>query len=394
MASDPSHICIVDDEEFCRMTAAAALDDSRFRLSDCSSGEECLALFEAGGDLPGLVLLDIEMQGLDGYEVCKRIREMGHDDVQIIFVSGHDDLDCRLACFDAGGNDFIAKPPEPEELRRKALLAIKSCQDFLRLAKEKADAEEMSTMAIEGMDEMTAVQKFLRGILGCRSLSSLGELVISSLSAYGCESCVQLRASTETVTLTPHGEASPLELSIFDQTKDLERIFQFRSRMIINYDRISLLITNMPEETDPLAGRIRDYGAIVAEAADAGVEGISLRLEVVQRATEMQALARESRDSIELLREQSGNQQRVARQELEQMVERVESMYYRLGLSPQQEEMISDTVRDTTRAVLELFDLGAEFDARFARILAGLEKASEIAVETEEPEIASTEVWL
>lgn len=394
MSSDPSHICIVDDEEFCRMTAVAALGDEQFRLSQCASGEECLALFEAGGDLPGLVLLDIEMQGLDGYEVCKRIREMGHEDVQIIFVSGHDDLECRLACFDAGGNDFIAKPVVPEELLRKVVLAIKTRRNFIQLAKEKADAEEMSTMAIEGMDEMSGVQKFLRGILGCRTLKSLAELVIQSHMAYGCDSCVQLRGSTETVTLTSHGDATPLEMSIFDYNKGLDRIFQFHSRMIVNYERISLLITNMPVETDPLAGRIRDYAAIVAEAADAGVEGISLRMEITERAKEMQALARESRDSIEQLRELSGNQQTQARQELEQMVERVESMYYRLGLSPHQEELISNNVRNTTSTVLDLFDLGAEFDQRFEHILAGLEKASEITVEAEAPEVASTEVWL
>ena len=396
MSSDQSHICIVDDEELYRMAATAALTGPQFRISECASGEECLALFEAKAkdELPGLVLLDIEMCGMSGYEVCKRIRQMGHDDVQIIFVSGHDDLDCRLASFDAGGNDFIAKPFARKELIRKAVLATDTRRRYLQLAREKADAEEMSTVALESMDEMGAIQKLLRGILGCRSLSSLAALVMDSLSAYGCKSCVQLRSSTETVTWTHHGEASPLELSILDLTHNLERVFQFHSRVIINYERISIFITNMPDANDPLAGRIRDYGATFAEAADAGVEGISLRMEVVTRATEMQRLARESRDSIKLLREQSLHQQTRARHELEQMAERVEMMYYKLGLSTHQEDLISNTVRDTACNVLDLFNVGVEFDERFAHILSGLDEASQITVTGETPEIAATEVWL
>lgn len=395
MTNDQFRVGIVDDEEFCRMVAAAALKDAGFHPSECASGEECLAQYLDGDNPPDLLLLDIELAGMDGYEVCRRIRAAGHDDVQIIFVSGHNDLDSRLMSFDAGGNDFITKPLLPEELVRKVILAIRTRQILIDLKRDKSAAEEMSTLAMTSLDEMGAIQKFLRSLLGCRTLESLGALVIATLAPYGCNSVVQLRRTPrQMVTLTQHGPATPLEESILEQASHMERIFQFRSRMIVNYDHISVLITNMPVDDEAKAGRIRDYAAIVAEAADAAVQNISLLMEVIDRAGEMQELARAARDSVAALRERHGHQQVTTRQELGAMVERIEGMYYKLGLSSHQEELISDTVRTSINTVLELFAIGHEFDVQFEQILAGLQEASSIAFDDGGSDAVSAEVWL
>lgn len=394
MTNDQFRICIVDDEEFCCMVASAALKDAGFRPAVCSSGEACLALYDSGDNPPDLLLLDIELGGIDGYEVCRRIRAAGHDDVQIIFVSGHNDLDSRLASFDAGGNDFITKPLLPEELVRKVILAIRSRQSVLELKRDKTAAEEMSNLALTSLDEMGAIQKFLRSLLGCRTLETLGRLVISTLAPYGCNSVVQLRTAQETRTLTREGSATPLEESILDQSKQMERLFQFRSRMIVNYERISILVTNMPLADEVLAGRIRDYAAVIAEAADAAMESIAVRMDVVARANELQELARASRDSVTTLREQYRSQQTETRRELDGMADNVESMYYKLGLSPHQEMMISDIVRTSVSRVLDLFAIGLLFEDQFEQILSSLEKASNILVEKEKAEVVSTEVWL
>lgn len=157
MTNDHFRIGIVDDEEFCRMVAAAALKDAGFHPSECASGEDCLAQYVAGENPPDLLLLDIELAGIDGYEVCRRIRAAGYDEVQIIFVSGHNDLDSRLMSFDAGGNDFITKPLLPEELVRKVILAIRTRQRLIDLNRDKSAAEEMSTLALTSLDEMGAI---------------------------------------------------------------------------------------------------------------------------------------------------------------------------------------------------------------------------------------------
>ena len=76
------------------------------------------------------------------------------------------------------------------------------------------------------------------------------------------------------------------------------------------------------------------------------------------------------------------------------MADNVESMYYKLGLSPHQEMMISDIVRTSVSRVLDLFAIGLLFEDQFEQILSSLEKASNILVEKEKAEVVSTEVWL
>ncbi|WP_186453844.1 PleD family two-component system response regulator [Denitratisoma sp. DHT3] len=391
------HICIIDDDEICRMAVVAALQDegAGFQPAECVSGEECLARYAEGGEaLPDLLLLDIEMGGMNGYEVCRRIRAAGHAEVQIMFVSSHNDLDSRLASYDAGGNDFITKPLVPEELVRKVALAMRARKNLLTLRHDLTAAEEMSSLALTSLDEMGSIQKYLRSLLGSHSLESLGKRVIAMLAPYGYDSVAQLRTAHASLTLKQSGPASPLEQSILDQSRSMERIFQFRSRLIVNYERISIFVANMPLQDEVLAGRIRDYVAVVAEAADAAIESIAIRQGIIGQAREVQALTHHSRTAVTMLREQYRHQQLEARRELGLMVENLENEYYKLGLTQDQEQMISDLVRSSTDKVLALFAAGLELEGQFERILDGLNKAGDTVIETDAEEVTTTEVWV
>jgi FixJ family two-component response regulator len=387
-------ICIVDDDELCRVVYSLALIEAGFSPVEYASGDDFLSAYANGGRKLDLLLLDIEMSGLDGHEVCRRLQSSGYVDVPVIFISAHDDLDSRLASYDAGGSDFIAKPFLPEELLYKVKSALKTRSHLTELEQEKAAAEEMSTLALTSVDEMGSIQKFLRGLLACRTLETLGGLVISSLAPYGCNSIVRLRAGQEVRTITAYGEATPLEHSILDHASDMERLFQFSTRMVVNYTHLSILVTNMPIADEALAGRIRDYAAVVADAADVAVESIAMRLEAVARAREMQTLAGISRESLDTLRSQYLHQQKQTRQELDGMADGVENMYYKLGLSQNQELLISDIVRSSVARVVELFDAGVQFDDQFEHILGELEKVGRIFAGGEKPDLVQAEVWL
>ena len=206
---------------------------------------------------------------------------------------------------------------------------------------------------------------------------------------------VQLRGSAAagTMTLTPLGLATPLEESVIEHMVLHDRIFQFKSRMIMNYGTVSVMVVNMPTD-DAMAGRIRDYGAIIAEAAQDAVENISLRADAVERAKELRGLAEEGRVGIEKLQASYRVQQAETRSELEGMVEKIEAMYYQFGLSTRQEEAISDTVRSTRDEVLGQFGrFEKEFDSQFAAIMEGLNLASTYQIDMEEVSAPADELW-
>ena len=106
-ASSP--ILIVDDDPVLRSLARAALENDGFKVEEACDGEEACRAFEAC--TPQLLVVDVVMPGMNGYELCRvlRSRPTGRH-VPILMATGLDDIDSITQAYDAGATDFITKP--------------------------------------------------------------------------------------------------------------------------------------------------------------------------------------------------------------------------------------------------------------------------------------------
>jgi sigma-B regulation protein RsbU (phosphoserine phosphatase) len=108
------------------------------KLSVALDGETALRLIAANP--PDLVLLDILMPGIDGYEVCRRMRASpASHDIPVMFLSSLEDAKDKAAGFEAGGNDYLTKPFHAVEVRARvrSLLRAKAYQDAVREARAR-----------------------------------------------------------------------------------------------------------------------------------------------------------------------------------------------------------------------------------------------------------------
>ncbi|TRZ69174.1 MAG: response regulator [Rhodocyclaceae bacterium] len=399
-AAPAGRILIVDDDPVVAGMLGVSLAAAGHEIIEANSGEDALAQLAAlaatsSESLPDIVFLDIEMgNAIDGYETCRRLRTNDATrHLPVIFLSGHDQPDDRLCAYDAGGSDFMAKPFVADEVLRKAALAISHKRRADAMTVENRIACDEISSVLTGLDDSGVTLKFSRGALGCRTLRALAALTIDAMGAFGINCHVQLRAPSETLTLTAQGPASPLEESVIEISKTMDRIFSFGNRLIVNYDSISLLVTNMPIADEPLCGRIRDQAATIAEAAELAIGNINLRTDAVMRAAELSKLADISRQAVEELRGNYHERQAATRLEFESLVNSIEGMYVHLGLTNHQELSISDTVRNSVERVLALFEGGNELDRNFAGIVAGLTKAGEYTVSQEDEAQLKVELW-
>lgn len=113
-------ILVVEDDERILTAVTFALEDEGWQVVKADSGEVALAEFHK--DTIDLVLIDIMLPGIDGFELCRQIRSIS--DVPIIMVTARDDTHDIVAGLEAGADDYLTKPFAPKELsaRIRALL--------------------------------------------------------------------------------------------------------------------------------------------------------------------------------------------------------------------------------------------------------------------------------
>ena len=117
-------ILIVDDSRAARETLTALLSTGPYRLYEASGGAQALRM--AREIQPDLILLDVMMPEMDGYEVCRLLRsDAPLAEVPIILVTALDDRASRLRGLDAGADDFVSKPYDTAELRARVRTVIR-----------------------------------------------------------------------------------------------------------------------------------------------------------------------------------------------------------------------------------------------------------------------------
>jgi adenylate cyclase len=151
LATDKANACrilVVDDHESNRDLLSRRLTRDAHHVVTAASGESALALVEQ--DQFDLILLDLLMPGMSGYEVLERLKcDQHHSEIPVLMISALNEVDSAVRCIEAGAEDYLSKPFDPVLLRARvnACLEKKRLRDRektilqqLRLEKDRADA--------------------------------------------------------------------------------------------------------------------------------------------------------------------------------------------------------------------------------------------------------------
>ena len=361
------NVFIVDNDSTTRMLLQHMLSN-HFIVEAFESGEACLERAEQ--KLPNLFLLDVDLPGINGYEACRKLRER-QSALPVIFLSSCDTLEERLEAFDSGGNDFLTKPVDIEILLRKAQLAIKTKMEFDQLASEKVSYEQMAMTFLGSLGETGVLHNYTRANFNCPDYASLAENTLKAARDLGLTCHIQLRFPGGTLSCTPNGKANPLQESVLTQVSSTGRLFQFKNRLVTNFEHATLIIMNLPDNPE-IVGRIRDNIAILAEIADEFVMGITFRNESAANIELIQKANLTAGSSVEVLRKKYRNQQVETRLLQNELIHDVERSYIHLGLTDSQEHAISEILHNNSEKILQLFEQREEFEKQFSLILNAL----------------------
>jgi CheY-like chemotaxis protein len=254
---------------FCRLMmsdhsgSAAAILAADWELHTFASAEACLrAVAERN---PDLLLVDVSMPGMDGYALCRHLKDDWQtQDIPVIFISAHDNSDTRLLCYERAGNDFIQKPFEPAELLSKLIVAHAAWPRRRRCASRRATPRKRRwrRWSAWGTGRRPAVPEQILCLQhDGRTGGGPARCDCNNTTCRPRCRCAWVASADD----QPQRRNVPLEVSVLNHVRESGRIFQFKSRCVFNYGQVTLLVNNMPLDDAERCGRIRDNGALLAK---------------------------------------------------------------------------------------------------------------------------------
>ena len=177
-------ILIVDDDPIFRELSRSSLEQEELRIEDVSSGEAAVQF--ASCVMPDLIVLDLQMPGMDGYATCHGIRQLPQGEfVPILIMTGLDDVDSIAKAYDAGATDFIIKPCHGLILTQRVRYMLRTSHSLQLLRSNEARLAQAQRIAqLGGWEWDLSLEQIELSDAACQILGVAPSTFDRTLDAY------------------------------------------------------------------------------------------------------------------------------------------------------------------------------------------------------------------
>jgi CheY-like chemotaxis protein len=349
---DSPRILIVDDSQIDSYITTEMLRGNYHTITAISGADAVQAC--QSEHTPKLILMDVSMPDMDGYETCELLKSNPlTSNIPIIFITASSSNEEKLKAFEHGAIDFLTKPVHSLELIKKIDLAIGA--DY-----KVETAIDAAMAAITDAEEQATIIHFLQKSFACKSFEALAELVVETTSLFELSSTVQIRTPNQKFEYSSSGQVAPIELQVFEVTDNLVRIHQQGPRLILSFGSISQLIRNLPKDELKVT-RLREQLSIILEGAVSRIQNILL-------SQDLELLMLETNESLKKVKELQINQTRQGLQLVDDLRDDIRAEFLNSGLTEKQELMISSKIEKFAERNLVIFEEGLKVDNELKHI--------------------------
>ncbi|MCG8670649.1 MAG: response regulator [Pseudomonadales bacterium] len=365
---DKIPICYVDDNEsHLTLFEHAFSNDYDVTTYDHTIG----VIDDLAANNPKLIVLDVNMPSIDGYQFCEAIRK--HDtlsEVPVVFLSCMRDVADRLKGYEAGGDCYVTKPYDLQELKLviKANLARQEKYEQANQNSQRASAIAFDSM--RNNSELGELIQFARGVSKVRDEGTFIRNLFSTLNAFDLEATVLIRlVSGEVVARTDSMPFNLMEKELLELAQNADRITAYGKKYLFSGKNTVLLIKNMPVDDEAMLGRLKDHLAILIESAEACVEiinGEKQRQMLLENKTKVAAATVNSEFTTiigitdQLFKDLAAD--------FEGLCEKLEQSFIYLDLTEEQEQQIMNYTDQARRDMDKRYLLKDQLQAAMVRI--------------------------
>jgi len=367
--NNPITIMIVDDVAENRLILQMILE-ADYSLIEADSGKSCLALVSE--EKPDLILLDVHMPEMSGYEVCKELRSQPETRfLPVIFVSALDGPKERLAGFEAGGDEYVTKPVDRNELLEKIKYRLAQKYLVANAQKEAMDAMNVAMEAMTSSSELGRIIQFVKILNDVDEEISVAQAINQMIQEFGLSVCVILTGEN---VIHINCEPNSFEVKLMQHFQSQpERIFSAGVRTIVRSETIVFLIKNMPIENENLYGRLKDHLVVLADMASNRLLTLQFQSTIdSQRKLLINDIIDLAKRQISLTSEKIINHEKTVQNTMQNMVSELEEMLFGLGLEEDQEKALLKLADNATYQLEQSNRSTAELDAELGVILESL----------------------
>ena len=360
-------VLAVDDSAMNHKVIAKLLAD-KFELEFASSGLEALEKFESWQ--PDLILLDVTMPDMDGYETCQRIRENRKGALTpILFLSGRCSVEEKLRGYEVGGDDYITKPFEGEEVIIKIEKSLAHKQRTMMLEQELQQTGDIATTAVGDTSHLGICIEFLDSSFHAKTLGDLVKSFFKATESIGLNCTVQIRGGEQSITLTDDSAEREIETALLDKLNDQGDFIAIGKRMVINHDACSLLIKNMPDEMDSRYNSIKHYAFVLLKGVNARSQALLNQRELKQQRDVLKKMIERTHGLLTQTDEAYHQVMVKSGAIVEDMVQELEGIVQSLNLTEADEKKVYELGKRSLDMNSQLFRNVLALDQRYTKIL-------------------------
>ncbi|PCJ19716.1 MAG: hypothetical protein COB04_05250 [Gammaproteobacteria bacterium] len=340
---------------------------SEYAVLAATSGEKGLVMARKEPP-PDVILLDLEMPDMDGYETCRRLKsDATSRDIDVIFISAHETTKEKIAAYEVGASDYLTKPVQPQELNQKVKLAIEHRDQ--RISQNEANSTAYAAMSSLG--EMGDIINFLGRSTKANSYETLADFVLEATNSYGLIATIQIRTPNKIINQSMINPIPPLESDLLFQLKEGGIFMELGERFVGNFGNVSLLIKNMPKDSAK-HDRFRDHLCVLLEGAASKAHSIDVEMQLLEQI----------QYSNKILIEVQGMQAQYKEatvQIMDDVLEGIEESFVNFGLTDEQETQLLSLVQAGVNKSIENHKHGLRVEERLSDIITNLDKFTHLS---------------